>query len=126
MLFISHWFILHDVLCTLPLPHAENRPWANLQYRVESSHCRGNDFVLHNPRVFFRFFWNERLRRLSGSVHWNKDTEGPPTGAHGASIMLVYDEILAYPVWRSGVTAFTVNMNVNLRKVIPLERSVPL
>lgn len=32
--------------------------------------------------------------------------------------MMVFDEILAYPVWRSGVPAFTANVNINLRKMV--------
>ena len=81
---------------------------------------RGLDFVLHNPRVHMRFFWNEREQRLAGVVHWGIDSEGPPKGAHGASIALVFDEILAYPIWRSGTGAFTANLNVNLRRMVPL------
>lgn len=42
-----------------------------------------------------------------------------PEGAHGASIMMVFDEILAYPIWRSGTGAFTANLNVNLRRMVP-------
>lgn len=33
---------------------------------------------------------------------------------------LVFDEILAYVVWRSGTGAFTANLNINLRKMVPL------
>ena len=86
------------------------------------------DFVLHNPRVHLRFFWNERLSTLSGAVYFAPDSEGPPKGAHegppkgahGASVALVFDEILAYPVWRSGLAAFTANLNLNLRRMVPL------
>jgi acyl-coenzyme A thioesterase PaaI-like protein len=66
-----------------------------------------------------RFFWHAATQTLSGSVDWDERTEGPPKGAHGASIMMVFDEILAYPVWRSGVPAFTANVNINLRKMVP-------
>jgi len=97
----------------------ENRPWANLDNRTQTG-CIGQDFVLHNPRVHFRFFWNNAERKLGGAVHWDSDAEGPPKGAHGASICLVFDEILAYPVWRSGLAAFTANLNINLKKMIPL------
>ena len=76
--------------------------------------------MLHNPRVHLRFFWNERLSTLSGAVYFAPDAEGPPNGAHGASIALVFDEILAYPVWRAGLAAFTANLNINLRRMVPL------
>lgn len=55
---------------------------------------------------------------LCGTSRFSFLCEGPPKGAHGASIMLVFDEILAYPVWRSGVTAFTANVSTNLRKMV--------
>jgi acyl-coenzyme A thioesterase PaaI-like protein len=82
--------------------------------------CIGKDFVLHNPRVLLRFFWNASTQQLAGAVHWNEEAEGPPKGAHGASIALVFDEILAYPVWRSGYAAFTANLSLNLRRMVPL------
>ena len=66
-----------------------------------------------------RFFWNASLSQLSGAVHWDEGSEGPPKGAHGASVAMVFDEILAYPIWRSGVGAFTANLNINLRKMVP-------
>jgi acyl-coenzyme A thioesterase PaaI-like protein len=40
--------------------------------------------------------------------------------AHGASIATLFDEIMAYPVWRSGIAAFTANLNIDLRRTIPL------
>jgi len=55
------------------------------------------DFVKHNPRVILRFFWSERRTLLLGTAKFSMDCEGPPGGAHGASIALVFDEILAYP-----------------------------
>lgn len=81
--------------------------------------CLLPDFVKHNPRVHLRFFWNESTKQLGGVIHWDKDSEGPPKGAHGASIAMVFDEILAYPIWRSGTGAFTANLNVNLRRMVP-------
>lgn len=57
---------------------------------------------------------------MIGGVLFTLQCEGPPGGAHGASIATVYDEILAYPVWRCNYTAFTANLNINYNKVIPL------
>lgn len=101
----------------------ENRPWSNDNNRWVISGCQGYDFVQYDPRVRMRFFWNEELQILSGSVFWDNRTEGPAGGAYGGSIMLVFDEILAYPVWRSGTPAFTANVNLNLRKMIPFNTS---
>lgn len=78
-------------------PHwqeCENRPWANEANR-RATGCIGHDFVLHHPRVHLRFFWQADQQQLGGVVHFAHDTEGPPKGAHGASIALVFDEILA-------------------------------
>jgi hypothetical protein len=80
--------------------------------------------VLDAPRLAFRFFWSRELRVLCGAVHFGAHCEGPPGGAHGASIATVFDEILAYPVWRSGVTAFTANLNMNLRRMVPLHSTL--
>ncbi len=66
-----------------------------------------------------RFFWNEKEKKLAGTVKWDDRTEGPPGCSHGASIMTVFDEVLAYPVWRLGEAAFTANVNINLRKPVP-------
>jgi len=97
----------------------ENRPWANDRNRTDSG-CVGKDFVFYQAKVFMRFFWNEKTSELAGVVHWNENAEGPPKGAHGASVAMVFDEILAYPVWRSGIGAFTANLSVNLRRMVPL------
>jgi len=97
----------------------ENRPWANDYCRWSRSHCKGYDYVHYDPKIKLRYFWNDETNVLCGSVHWDNRTEGPPGGAHGASIMFVFDEILAYPIWRTGTPAFTANLNVNLRKMIP-------
>jgi acyl-coenzyme A thioesterase PaaI-like protein len=99
---------------------AENRPWANKANRFTKTGCLGNDFVLHEPRVVLRFFWHTREQRLLGTAHFGHSAEGPPATAHGASVALVFDEILAYPVWRTGATAYTANLNINLRRRVPL------
>jgi len=79
------------------------------------------DFVKHNPRVILRFFWSERRTLLLGTAKFSMDCEGPPGGAHGASIALVFDEILAYPVWRShDESSFTGSMTVSYRKMVPV------
>lgn len=69
------------------------------------------------------FFWNESTQTLSGAVHWNNQTEGPANGTYGGSIAVVFDEILAYPVWYSGQPAVTANINFNIRKMIPFNTS---
>lgn len=33
--------------------------------------------------------------------------------------MHLFLKVLAYPVWRTGVPAFTANVNINLRKMVP-------
>jgi len=110
---------IRDLEIDPSLTEFENRPWANVHNRRLSG-CIGNDFVLHEPRVGLRFFWNENQKFLCGPIHFTADAEGPPAHAHGASIALVFDEVLAYPVWRSNLNAFTANLNITFRKAIPL------
>eukprot|EP00455_Lapot_gusevi_P022364 TRINITY_DN2327_c0_g1_i2.p1 TRINITY_DN2327_c0_g1~~TRINITY_DN2327_c0_g1_i2.p1 ORF type:complete len:193 (+),score=20.94 TRINITY_DN2327_c0_g1_i2:62-580(+) len=101
----------------------ENRPWASEEERQKLG-CKGRDFVKHKPKIFFRFFWSEKNKNLKGIVTFGAEAEGPPGGAHGGGIALVFDEILAYPVWRSKISAFTANLNVNYRRPIPLGSTV--
>lgn len=44
--------------------------------------------------------------------------------AHGASIAMAYDEVLAYPVWRTGGSSFTANLSVNFRARTPLRSTL--
>jgi len=102
------------------LVECENRPWANAKNRVRVG-CVGSDFVFQkDPPVLFRFFWNNREKYLTGSCTFRENSEGPPKGAHGASVCMVFDEILAYPVWRQGYTAYTVNLSIKLKRMVPL------
>jgi len=102
------------------LAECENRPWANAKNRVRVG-CVGSDFVFQkDPPVLFRFFWNNREKYLTGSCTFRENSEGPPKGAHGASVCMVFDEILAYPVWRQGYTAYTVNLSIKLKRMVPL------
>jgi acyl-coenzyme A thioesterase PaaI-like protein len=80
------------------------------------------DFVKHKPKVFLDFYWNESEQYLTGSVFFGPEAEGPPGGAHGASVALVFDEILAYPVWRTGETAFTVSLTTKFLRMMPLNK----
>jgi acyl-coenzyme A thioesterase PaaI-like protein len=73
------------------------------------------DFVKHDPRLLIRFFWHRSSGTLKGTVEFTDRAEGPPGFTHGGAVMLLFDECLAYPIWRSGTTAFTVNLNINLR-----------
>lgn len=97
----------------------ENRPWANELNRKKNG-CLGTDFVFDDPKVILRFYWSEALQRLEGTATFTMRAEGPPTGAHGASTLLVFDEILAYPVWVTGVTALTLSLSTRLKKMTPL------
>ncbi len=40
--------------------------------------------------------------------------------SHGASIASVFDEMLAYPIWRIDHAAYTAQLNINYRDMIPL------
>jgi len=104
---------------TTTYQHVENRPWASSSHRSTLG-CIGYDFVKHQPRVLLEFYWNTETQRLIGGVLFTLYAEGPPKGAHGASIALVYDEILAYPVWCTQRTAFTASLTLNYKHMTPL------
>lgn len=59
-----------------------------------------------------------------GTCGFTRSAEGAGGAAHGASIALVFDEVLAYPVWRQysefEPTTFTANLNINYRRMVPL------
>ena len=97
----------------------ENRPWAAARHRGNIG-CRGEDFVKYRPLVPLKFFWNEGKQVLRGVARFSSFVEGPPGRAHGASIAMVFDEMLAYPVWRRGVSAVTANLSVSYKAALPL------
>jgi len=101
----------------------ENRPWANKRVRKENK-CLGEDFVKHHNLVPMRWYWSPMREVLQGMATFPMDVEGPPGRAHGASIAMVFDEVLAYPVWRlidakygMGVTA---KLSVSYKAALPL------
>jgi len=105
----------------------ENRPWASKRNRSESG-CLGQDFVKHSKAVPMRFYWNHKTKRMTGTALFTDSSEGPPGRAHGAAIAMVFDEILAYPVWRLveedfGV-AVTAELSVSYKAALPLRNTV--
>eukprot|EP00466_Bigelowiella_natans_P008874 jgi/Bigna1/77552/fgenesh1_pg.48_\ len=101
----------------------ENRPWASKRVRRETG-CLGEDFVKHHNLVPMRWYWSPFRKVLQGCAKFPMDVEGPPRRAHGASIAMVFDEVLAYPVWRlvdekygMGVTA---KLSVSYKAALPL------
>jgi hypothetical protein len=97
----------------------ENRPWSRGLHRTGSG-CIGRDFFYEHKSFTLHYYWSPALSLLCGSIQFTNKCEGPPTGCHGASIASVFDEILAYPIWRSDRAAFTAQLNVNFREMIPL------
>lgn len=102
-----------------------NRPWAQDDQRKKNG-CVGQDFIFFQPKFVMRFFWNAEQRKLVGAVQWFPNSEGPPGGSHGGSIASAFDEILAYMPWKllskspdDGLVAFTANLSVNYKKMVP-------
>jgi hypothetical protein len=122
---------------------ADNRSWTNPQSKSEFG-CIGLDYVKDAKLLDIRYYWNETHQVLRGTATFPSCCEGPPgtikicskiqfvhvsaidvvchipACAHGASIATVFDEILAHPVWRVRPQAFTVQLNVQYRKMVPL------
>uniref|UniRef100_A0A7S3YQK1 Acyl-coenzyme A thioesterase THEM4 n=1 Tax=Lotharella globosa TaxID=91324 RepID=A0A7S3YQK1_9EUKA len=102
----------------------ENRPWASASNR-SSTGCVGEDFVKYHDLVPMVFLWSPSRKLLTGTAKFGPLVEGPKLRAHGASIAMVFDEILAYPVWREidekygmGVTA---KLSVSYKAALPLK-----
>ena len=62
----------------------------------------------------------KKKKILKGIVKFTLYCEGPPKIAHGGAVASVFDEILAYPVWRQSVSAFTGTLSVNYKTFTPL------
>jgi len=66
-------------------------------------------------------YWDEANSKLIGAVHFTKGCEGAAGLVHGGAIATAFDSILGWTVSRTaGFGSFTLNLNVNYRKFIPL------
>jgi len=71
--------------------------------------------------ISVEIFWNEAQNKLVGAVHFSRNCEGPADCVHGGAIATVLDSCLGSTIQRClGLGCFTLNLNVNYRKFVPL------
>jgi acyl-coenzyme A thioesterase PaaI-like protein len=66
-----------------------------------------------------RYFRNKE-NDLIALAWFGPETEGPPGHAHGGSMAAVLDEVLGLAAWAAGHPIVVGNLNVNFRRLLPL------
>ena len=61
---------------------------------------------------------------LTSEFTLNKTHQGPPGHAHGGASAAVLDEVMGLVVWAAGYKVVAANINVNYRKMLPLEKTL--
>ncbi|MBK6791238.1 MAG: PaaI family thioesterase [Anaerolineales bacterium] len=59
---------------------------------------------------------------LTSEFMLNKSHQGPPGHAHGGASAAVLDEVMGLVVWAAGYKVVAANININYRKLLPLEQ----
>jgi acyl-coenzyme A thioesterase PaaI-like protein len=80
-------------------------------------------FVSGDPdgeRFRLRYFQDEK-KDLLALAWFGPETEGPPGHAHGGSMAAVLDEVLGLAAWTAGHPIVVGNLNVNFRRLLPLQ-----
>lgn len=69
------------------------------------------------PVTYYRRPSDKRLVALTG---FTERVEGAPGQAHGGAILAVLDEALGAAAWIEGYPVFTVRLNAEFRKSVPI------
>jgi acyl-coenzyme A thioesterase PaaI-like protein len=80
-------------------------------------------FVSGDPdgeRFRLRYFQDGK-KNLLALAWFGPETEGPPGHAHGGSMAAVLDEVLGLAAWTAGHPVVVGNLNVNFRRLLPLQ-----
>lgn len=75
-------------------------------------------------RLLIRFFRDKSDGSLKGRVWFGPLCEGPPGTAHGGSVAAVLDEAMGQAGWLAGYPVVAAKIEVNFRKMLPLEQVV--
>ena len=67
-----------------------------------------------------RYFRKPDDRRLVALVRFTERVEGAPGQAHGGAVLTVFDEALGAAAWVAGHPVFTVRLNAEFRKSVPI------
>lgn len=71
-------------------------------------------------RLDIRYFVNESNKSLQGLAIFGADAEGPPGCAHGGAIASLIDDAMGTAAWLAGHRVSSLNLNINMRKFVPL------
>jgi uncharacterized protein (TIGR00369 family) len=52
--------------------------------------------------------------------------QGPPDHAHGGALAALLDEAMGFSVWAAGYRVLAVNLNVDFKRMVPLDQVVSI
>lgn len=67
-----------------------------------------------------RYFRRPEDDRLVAVVRFTERVEGAPGQAHGGAVLAIFDEALGAAAWIEGHPVFTVRLNAEFRKSVPI------
>jgi acyl-coenzyme A thioesterase PaaI-like protein len=77
-----------------------------------------------DERIDIRYYWEEAAREVTARVVFGRLSQGPPKHVHGGAIAAVLDEAMGTCAWLNGHMCVAVNIDIDYRKMIPLERTL--
>eukprot|EP01127_Copromyxa_protea_P002752 TRINITY_DN12713_c0_g1_i1.p1 TRINITY_DN12713_c0_g1~~TRINITY_DN12713_c0_g1_i1.p1 ORF type:complete len:262 (+),score=62.66 TRINITY_DN12713_c0_g1_i1:80-787(+) len=84
---------------------------------------RGSNFL--TGKIQQVLFWNKKEECLEGAVYFGANCEGPPGRVHGGCIAATMDSTMGFfTVVYSGLGYYTLNLNTNYTKFVPLQSIV--
>lgn len=77
-----------------------------------------------DDRVDIRYYWHEETTEVTARLVFGPKCQGPPFHAHGGAIAAVLDEAMGTCAWLNGHMCVAVNIDIDYRKMIPLNRAL--
>lgn len=85
----------------------------------------GNKGSPFGQAIHKRMFWDAANNKLLGVIYFSFECEGPVGAVHGGAIATALDSVLGYySMFLLGWGCFTLNLNVDYHKFIPLGSTV--
>ncbi len=84
-------------------------------------------FVSGDPdgdRIRIRYYRHPGDERVEARVWFGNGAEGPPSHAHGGSLIAVLDETMGAAAWYGGHTVVLARLTTNHRAMVPLHQVV--
>lgn len=86
-------------------------------------------FVCGTPddeRIDINYYWHEDTKEITASVIFGPKSQGPPFHVHGGAIAAVLDEAMGTCAWLNGSICVAVNIDIDYRRMIPLNQCLEL